>query len=406
MNFVGNRAIIGNMNAKTMRIIDHYAGNIVCFILSKFDQIIKIFRKPKGPVKEILVMKYFGLGSILLSAPMFRALRQNPPLSKAKITFLTFYNNCEICQRLHFADNYLFIRKDNLRNFIGDLIKVLFEFRKHRFDIAIDMEFFSKFSAIITYLSFARKRVGFYVRNEPRTILYTHPISFNYYKHVTEVFLALAREVGADTIDMSLSKIKIYNVEKDFVGQLVYDHKIEKTKKIIVNVNVGEMCLERRWPKDYFARLINSLAKYSELSFIFIGSEEDYDYIQSIIDLLDRKEKIINLVGKASLGQLLTLFEASDLFITSDSGPLHLAELTSIKTISFFGPETPVLYGPQKPNHFVFYKGLYCSPCLNVYNVKTAMYGNKRCFEGHNRCMYSITVEEVLEKAKELLGLR
>lgn len=391
------------MNTQTMRIIDHYAGGIICFFLSKFDQIIKFFRRPKGPIKEILVMKYFGLGSILLSAPMFRALRETFP--QAKITFLTFYNNREICQRLHLADNYLFLRKNGIRIFIGDLIKALFEFKRHGFDIAIDMEFFSKFSSIVTYLSFARSRVGFYVRNEPRTMLYTHPISFNYYKHVTEIFLALAREVGADTKDLSLSEVKIYNVEKDFVSQLIRDYKIGKTKIVIVNVNVGEMCLERRWPKDYFVPLLNSLLKYLGLSFVFIGADEDYDYVQSMIDLLDNKEKIVNLAGKASLGQLLTLFQAADLFITSDSGPLHIAALTKIKTISFFGPETPVLYGPKNPNHVVFYKGLYCSPCLNVYNVKTAMYGNKRCFEGHNKCMYSITVEEVLKKAKELLDI-
>ena len=384
-------------------MIDLYAGNPVCYLLSKLDKIVKFFAKPKGPVKEILVMKYFGIGSILLSAPMFRALREAFP--EAKITFITFYNNREMCERLQLADKYLFLRKNNIYIFIGSLLKILFKFSRHRFDIAIDMEFFSKFSSILTYFSLAGKRVGFYIKNEPRTLLYTHPISFNYYKHITQIFLALVQEVGASTKDMNLSRIKIYNVEKDFVGQFIRDHKIEKTKKIIINVNVGDMCLERRWPKDYFVSFINSLSKYPDFSFIFIGSKEDVAYVQTIIDSLDKKEGVINLAGKTSLGQLLTLFEACDLFITSDSGPLHLAELSTIKTISFFGPETPVLYGPRGNNHAVFYKGLYCSPCLNVYNVKTAMYGNKRCFEGSNRCMHAISVGEVLERVRQLLGL-
>lgn len=386
-----------------MRIIDHYAGTILCFILSKFELIRKFLAKPEPKVKKILVMKYFGLGSILLSAPMFRAFRQSFP--DAKIIFLTFYDNREICERLELADAYLYIRKNNLSIFIMDLLKILIEFRRHNFSIAIDMEFFSKFTAIMTYLSGAQKRVGFYVRNEPRTLLYTNPIMFNYYKHITQIFLALAQEVGADTKDMSLSKIKIYNVEKDFVGGFFHDHKIKDTKKVIINVNAGAMCLERRWPKGHFVELINTLAKLANLSFIFIGTHSDRDYVQSIIDSLDTEERMVNLAGATSLGQLLTLFEACDLFITSDSGPLHLAELTNIKTISFFGPETPVLYGPKNANHTIFYKGLYCSPCLNVYNVKTAMYGNKRCLEGHNRCMHLIKVQEVLDKAKELLGI-
>jgi len=390
------------MNIENMRIIDNYVGSIICFFLSGIDRMTRGFKRKQGPVREILVMKYFGIGSILLSTPMFRALRQKYP--KAKITLITFYSNNEICERLELADEYLFLRRDSFRVFARDLMKLLFEFRKHKFSIAIDMEFFSKFSTIITYLSFARRRVGFYLRNEPRTLLYTNPISFNYYKHVTEVFLALAREVGADTKDMSLPKMNIYNVERDFVGQLFCDHKIEKKKKVIINVNVGEMCIERRWPKENFINLLNLLSKYPDISFLFIGGRDDYNYVRTIIASLSKKDIIINLTGETSLGQLLALFENCDLFITSDSGPLHLAELSDIKTISFFGPETPILYGPKGDNHTMFYKNLYCSPCLNACNVKKAMCGNKRCFEGNNKCLHQISVKEVFDKAKELLG--
>lgn len=391
------------MNIQAMKIIDRYAGKPACFLLAQLDRILKFFIKIKAPPKEILAMKYFGIGSIILSTPMFRAIREIFP--DAKITFVTFYANREICERLGFADRYLYIRPYSFRIFIADLIKLLFEFRKYRFDIAIDMEFFSNFSSVVTYLSFASQRIGFYLRNESRTLLYTNPIAFNYYKHIREVFLALAREIGADTKHTNLSKIKIYNVEKDFISQVIHDHKIENAKKIIINVNVGNMCLERRWPKDYYTSLLNSLARYTNMFFIFIGSGSDSAYVQAIIDSLDQKDRVINLAGKTNLGQVLILFEIGDLFITSDSGPLHISELTKIKTISFFGPETPNLYGPSGDNHFVFYKGLYCSPCLNVYNAKTAMHGNKRCHEGSNKCMHEISVEEVLDKVKQLLGI-
>jgi len=395
------------MNIKTMRIIDHYLGNPICYLLLIYAKIAGVFikaEKPKSkPVKEILAMKYFGLGSIFLSMPMFRSLRSAFP--EAKITFLTFDDSHAICERLQFADTYMFLRKDNLRAFAGDFIKALFEFRKHKFDIAIDMEFFSKFSAIVTYMSLARIRVGFYIRNESRTALYTNPTYFNYYKHITEIFLALAKDVGADSMDTTPYKIKIYDTEKDSVRRIIQEYKLEDTRIIIVNVNAGELCLERRWPREHFISLVNSLAEYPGLSFVFIGTREDYNYVQTVIDSLDRKVRSVNLAGRTKLGQLMALFDSGALFITNDSGPLHLAQDSKIKTISFFGPDTPVVYGPKGDNHSVFYKGLYCSPCLNVYNVKTAMYGNKRCLEGNNRCMHLISVEEVLEKAKQLLGI-
>jgi ADP-heptose:LPS heptosyltransferase len=391
------------MNIHTMRVIDHYLGNLVCYILSKVDLIRKIFIKPRNEIGEILVTKYFGLGSILLSGPMFRALRHSFP--EAKITFLTFYNNREICQKLDFADNYLYLRNDTIYVFIKDLLRVLWEFRRHIFNIAIDMEFFSKFSAIVAYLSSARQRVGFYVRNEPRTRLYTDPISFNCYKHISEIFLALVKEVGADTEDMSLYKIQTTEEEEIFIKTIFSKYKISQFKKVIINVNAGNICLERRWPKKYFISLINLLLDYPDIYFMLIGTKEESSYVNSVIDSLDNKERVINLAGEMNIGEFLALLRKSDLFITNDSGPLHLAELTNIKTISFFGPETPVIYGPKSAHHIVFYNGLYCSPCLNVYNVKTAMHGCKRCFEGLNICMYSITVEEVFAKAKQILHI-
>ena len=166
---------------------------------------------------------------------------------------------------------------------------------------------------------------------------------------------------------------------------------IEKTKyTMAVNFNKDTGVLEMEG------------SSYPENALDFFGPIMGWikSYIQEI-----KKDMVINLAGKTNLGHVLILFEIGDLFITSDSGPLHIAELTRIKTISFFGPETPTLYGPSRGNHFVFYRGLYCSPCLNVYNVKTAMYGNKRCFEGSNKCMYEIGVEEVLGKAKQLLEI-
>jgi len=83
----------------------------------------------------------------------------------------------------------------------------------------------------------------------------------------------------------------------------------------------------------------------------------------------------------------------SALFISNDcGGPLHIAAALGTPTVSFYGPETPSLYGPAGDLNTVFYAGTYCSPCLSVYNAKTAM-----C-DGENRCMRNITPSEVLDR--------
>ena len=95
--------------------------------------------------------------------------------------------------------------------------------------------------------------------------------------------------------------------------------------------------------------------------------------------------------------ELCALLQRSALLITNDSGPLHLAEALATPTVSFFGPETPLLYGPTGDNQVVFYKGIYCSPCLNVHNQKQAP-----C-KGNNVCMKLINPDEVFASANMLL---
>ena len=112
--------------------------------------------------------------------------------------------------------------------------------------------------------------------------------------------------------------------------------------------------------------------------------------MREIVASLNDDQKVVNLAGKTNITQLLALMEQVDLVITNDSGPLHLAVMMGTPTISFFGPESPLQYGPQEGNHTVLYKGYYCSPCLHVYNEK-----DSRCKD--NICLQDISVDEVFE---------
>ena len=85
--------------------------------------------------------------------------------------------------------------------------------------------------------------------------------------------------------------------------------------------------------------------------------------------------------------------------ITNDSGPLHIAEWYGTKIVAFFGPETPVIYGPRSKDALVFYlKDKYCSPCINVYDNKKSLYGDI-CKD--NKCLSEIKPIEVFEKTEE-----
>ncbi len=384
-----------------MKSIDSLLGIPICLFLYLYSNIFSFLKKlfwrkhsqTKGEVRKILVMKYFGMGSIILSVPMFRALRQRFP--NASITLLSFEGNREISELLGIADRILTIRTDSILRFFKDFVYILWTIRIERFDLSIDMEFFSKFSLIVSYLSGAPERVGYFVRELWRMgKLMTVKVYYNPYRHMTEVFLALARGVGADTDDFSHVRIRVPERDRRQLDEILGSKGFRKELPLVaLNVNAGELSIERRWPSEHFAELARRLQKTYQLQVAFIGIEEDRPYVQGVLQKIDARENVLDLSGVLSLRQLLALFEESILLITNDGGPLHLASLVRTPTIALFGPESPILYAPVGSEATIFYNDLYCSPCLSVYNAKTT-----ECDD--NRCMQSITVDEVYESAR------
>ena len=102
------------------------------------------------------------------------------------------------------------------------------------------------------------------------------------------------------------------------------------------------------------------------------------------------KNRSINAVNRLNLKELAVLIEQCRFFISNDTAPVHIASAMKTPVVAFYGPNTPYLYGPRGKNDLVFYKDLFCSPCITNYNAKI-----HKC--DHSTCMKTITVEEVLE---------
>lgn len=381
--------------------MDAYIGTPICLLLTAYTKTKKIFSMPRKnniEIKKILLFKFFGMGSIILGTPMIRSLKQKYP--NAEIYFLTFAGNKEICDLIDLIDHTYSIRTKKLSLFARDLICVISALRRKKCDVSIDMEFFSKFSIIISFLIGAKIKIGFFLREIWRENLLDHHIYYNHYKHLTEIYCNMIRPLGAECNDFNLYKPAALK-DKSEKAQLLLKDKIASQNKTIicVNVNASDLCPERRWPKDNFIRLMTHILDNFPVKIILIGSPGERPYIQQVYRDIPQQYKgnIIDLSGKTDVYMLLELFRMSRLLITNDSGPLHFAEMVGLESISFFGPETPLLYGPLGKKHTVFFKELYCSPCLNVYNVKTAF-----C-DGDNKCMQSITVDEVFVKVKQVI---
>lgn len=379
----------------------------MCLLLSFLSRTGRLFfpERRARKVKRILVTKYFGMGSILLSVPLFEALRREYP--GARIGFLTFSGNGELCGVLSPADEYYFLRTGSLPIFLRDLLAVLSRIRRREYDMCVDMEFFSNFSMIVSVLSGARERVGYYARRPGRESLLTRPVYFNQGKHAAQVFLSLCAK-GPQTAfqrnghpPVRLSADEDARRSVSALLRRIAAGNGDVLPMIAVNVNAGELCLERRWPGEYFVSLSGRILTDTRAVLVFLGGGEDREYVGGVVSSVRKRfpsdGRVHDLSGALSIRELIAVLKGCEMLITNDSGPLHLAVCAGVRTVSFFGPETPSLYGPLGRGHIVFYKGLYCSPCLNVYNAKTAM-----C-NGDNRCMSAISPDEVYETIKGCL---
>ena len=395
------------MRVQFMKDIDRWAGGLGCIVLDVLDRPRRwLVPRPQVPdhVKTILVTKYLGMGSLVLATPMVAALRQRFP--EARIVLLTFESSREIATILNVFDEIYTIDANRLTTLARDSLRTLFRLRRLGVDIVCDLEFFTRFSTMIGYLSGAPIRVGYWSRIAWRGNLLTHPVYYNGMRHITRVFLAQAEVLGAEVEEQTtfhgLTRLARHAEAEGTLMKRISASGLDPDKPfLIVNPNTSELCLERRWMPDRFATIIDSLlAEHTDLQALLVGDESQGAYTEQVLDGCREKARSANLAGKLTLRELLEALSAARLFLTVDSGPLHLAALTDTPTIALFGPETPSLYGSLGRGHRIFYAGVYCSPCLNIYNSKTAP-----C-NGNNICMQAIPASDVLVAARELLGDR
>lgn len=380
---------VKNMHINTIKWIDRYIGPPVCLVLGSVRALQEFIRRDKRLDKDpekILVLKLWGMGSILLASPALRAIKGR--FSSARVTLLTLEENRDLVELLPSVDRVYGFNIGSIMTFPLNFLKMIMAVRRERYDLLIDLEFFANFTAIVAFCSGIPLSVGFTTPKFWRDRFYNVKVSFDHSRHASQIFLKVAQSVGANGGGLSfmperfaLQKGKDTGLEALFTGDC-------NRPVVCFNINASAMCYRRRWPAEYFSVVAGRLIR-AGFTVVLIGSREDRGYVDDFLKLIEPSPYLINLCGKTNIRQLIALLERCTFFVGNDSGPLHIAAIMGIPTVSFFGPETPYLYGPHGNHNYVFYKDLYCSPCLNVYNAKTT-------YCNDNICLKEIRPEEVL----------
>ncbi len=404
------------MRVNFARNVDYWLGIPVCFVLSAFHRIQKIFipgRFEEIEPRKIMFLELSEMGSAILAYSAIKKAKETYP--GAKLYFWIFKENEDSVHILNVIpeENVIAMRTNNFLFLIIDVVKNLWRIWKEKIDVVIDMELFSRFSSILSYLSGANIRVGFHrfsLEGLYRGNLHTHKVSYNPYIHISKNFLALVQSLRANSEDTPLLKMDttsyITTVPKIESDKEAKENILRKLKKIngqidkenkivILNPGINDILPLRRWPVKNYIELAKRLLKDEDVFIVLIGLKSQFLDVQFVWEAIKNK-RCINFAGKTSIKELIDLCNISHLLISHDSGATNLASLTQVKMIVLFGPETPVLYAPLTDGKEIIYKNFACSPCVSAYN-------HRRSVCRDNRCMQAITVEEIYSIAKNIL---
>lgn len=393
------------MKMRPKILIDRVVGIPLSYLLNLAARVLGFFLVRDHSIdpeetRHIVVAKYAGLGSIVNTTPLLRALRRG--FAKAEVTFVTTPAGREIVKRLDEVDRTLVVDDREIFSVLTGTLRLLGSLWRKPVDIYIDLEVYSAYASLVSTLSCARNRIGFYRRSIIfRRGLYTHLLYFNTSMPIRQIYLQLGRVVGADVPEDELLPLPVAEEERRGIEKKVFgDFDLgEKAPCLVVNPNASDLLPERRWPLERFAGLLETLlTQRPDLQALLIGSSGERPYVEKLRAMLPAslQDRVINTAGLITIGELLALLERATCMLTNDSGPMHMAFSLDTPVVCLFGPVSPEHYAVSDRSRVrTIYNRIYCSPCLHHADVPPC--------GGDNQCMKSIGEETVLKALNSLL---
>ncbi|MEJ2061335.1 MAG: glycosyltransferase family 9 protein [Gammaproteobacteria bacterium] len=404
------------MKVDTMRRIDYLAGIPLCWLATWLVRLLDLFsaRGADRPIRRALFVELSEMGSAVLVDPAMRKLARE---TGAELYFVIFKKNAPSLRLLGTVPeaNVYTIREDSLWHLAWDTLRFFWWTRRTGIDTVYDLELFSRYSALLTGLSGARRRIGFHAyHNEGlyRGAMLTHRVWYNPHLHISRVFVALVNAGLAEKPELPYSKTLVTDDEVQLARAAVEPAQQEAVREriralypeydpaahrlVLINPNASDLLPQRRWmPDRYVALMQRILEQYDDTLVLITGAPAEQAQAESLREQVGHP-RCVNFAGQVGFLELVPLYSIAALMVSNDSGPGHFAAVTDLPTFVIFGPETPALYGPLG-NTTPIYAGLACSPCVSAANHrKTA------CTD--NVCLKVIDVGRVFDTIRPVLS--
>ncbi|MFH1457590.1 MAG: lipopolysaccharide heptosyltransferase II [Candidatus Omnitrophota bacterium] len=374
-------------------------GHLNCMHLIKVDDVLRQVKnvlagtpnsevRSKDSYRRILIVRTDRIGDVVLSTPAIKALRDAYPASF--IAMMVSPYTKDIVEGNPYLDEIIVYDKEERHRNWWFSIRFARELRKKRFDLALVLHPTNRVH-LITFFAGIPRRVGF---NRKLGFLLTDRIPHVKQcgeKHESEYNLDLVRFLGIEPKDKSLF-VPIAPEAEIWADEQLSKRGIKETDRLLV-IHPGASCPSKIWPHDRFAQVADRLIERYGFKLFVIAGPKDVALAQRVVSHMHHA--VTNLAGQISLAQLTSLLRRSYLFISNDSGPVHIASALGLPLISILARNEPGLspkrWGPLGQQVRMLHKEVGCIRCL-AHNCKKEF-----------ACLKAISVEDVLEAADSLL---
>lgn len=357
-------------------------------------------------MKKFLIINPFGIGDVLFTTPLIRAIKDKQPDS-----IIGYWCNERvrgILKNNSGIDKIFALSRGDLKKIyqkskwgcICQFLNLVYKIKKANFDISLDVSLDHRYS-LICKLAGIKKRIGFNFKKRGRFLTDKIDIAGYQDRHVVEYYLDLLRLLNINAQDKKLELFVTEQNKKQAVALL--DSKgIDKSSLLVgiapgAGASWGSDAVFKHWPAIKFAQLADKMIENLGARVLILGDEQEKQISEIIANAMKHKAKAIDLTGETNLEGLSAVINNLGLLVTNDGGPLHIAVAQGIKTVSIFGPVDDKVYGPYPASdkHIVIREDVECRPCYNNFRF-TGCLNNRRCIE-------DVSVDKVYSTVQSLI---
>jgi heptosyltransferase-2 len=314
----------------------------------------------KSEISRILIRATNWVGDVIMTLPALEAVRESFP--KSTLIVLARPWVIPLFESHPMLDGVMTLGNGKTSFFgLTDIIKASLQIRRQKFDLAVLFQNAFE-AALIAYLGGIRYRVGY--DTDHRRLLLSHAVvrdDIIMNAHQVEYYLSLIRAMGLNARSKD-PELFVSKEQEEKALPLLSENGVEQGDYLL-GISPGAIYgPAKRWPPERFAAIGDMAVDRWGAKVVIFGSSQEREICDRVSTSMHHPS--INLCGSTQIGELIALIRRCNLFVSNDSGLMHVASALKVPMVAIFGSTNPVATGPRGPRSRIVRHQVDCAPCM------------------------------------------